>query len=108
MRTPSLRTLVTLLSVAVLASCGRSSPIEGRWVAWQGGEMYVVAFRPDGEFLMPASPRGESGLYAVRGDTVVVSLRGFGTSGSAVFLRRGTSLLVPISGYMADSLRRGD
>ena len=107
MRASPLRTVLTLLSVAVLSGCDRSSPIEGRWVAWEGRDMYVVAFRPDGEFLMPTSKRGESGLYAVLGDTVVVTLRGFGTE-SFVLLRRGDSLLVLIGGYVPDSLRRAE
>lgn len=86
-----MRRLAIIGAALALAACGGSS-IEGRWIGYDsGGDPVVVAFAPNGEFQMPSLANG---LYAVRGDTVVVTvaetLRHRGTS--SAFLRRGDSL----------------
>ena len=89
-RDVSLRCAIVVAAL-LLAGCGGSS-IEGRWVGHDSsGDAVVVAFSEDGEFQMPSLANG---LYAVLGDTVVVTVSASpGYMGrSAAFLRRGDSL----------------
>jgi len=90
---------------ALLVGACRGSGIEGRWIGSFFGDPVVLSFASEGVFEMPSLGRG---LYAVRGDTVVVTLSAAsGQRGlSSVFLLAGDSLVALDRNLGLETLRR--